>query len=265
MNCKNCHNTLKESQKYCDECGAKVIRNRLTMKALAVQINEQFLSIDNKFLITLIDLFKKPEQVIGGYIDGVRKKYIGVITYYAIALTVLGFQMFILNNFFPEFLDSSSAAFAGTFEASDEGTKNASENFSNIMNNYQGVVFSIFMPLMAVGSWLIYIDKNKHNYTEHLVINIFLSAQTIFFSFIFYILFALINFKDYLTSTIIVSIPIILYGAYVFKKLYRTSYLNALLRYAAAYFIYIIVFSIIAFVIGLIVVFYFMATGKISL
>jgi hypothetical protein len=73
-----------------------VIRNRLTPKVLAEQVNEEFLSIDNKFLITLIDLLKKPEAVIDGYIHGLRKKYIGVIPFYAISLTILGFQTFLL-------------------------------------------------------------------------------------------------------------------------------------------------------------------------
>ena len=60
MDCKNCHKSLNETQKYCDECGAKVIQNRLTPKVLAAQVNEQFISIDNKFFLTFIDLFKKP-------------------------------------------------------------------------------------------------------------------------------------------------------------------------------------------------------------
>jgi len=75
VNCKNCHNTLRDTQKFCDECGAKVIYNRLKPKIIAQQINEQFISIDNKFLLTFIDLFKIPETVIVGYIDGTRKKY----------------------------------------------------------------------------------------------------------------------------------------------------------------------------------------------
>ena len=79
MNCKNCNNNLRDSQRFCDECGAKVIQNRLKPKVLAQQVNEQFLCVDNKFLRTFIDLFRTPEAVIIGYINGTRKKYIDVV------------------------------------------------------------------------------------------------------------------------------------------------------------------------------------------
>ena len=78
MDCKNCNNTLRDTQKFCDECGAKIIQNRLQPKVLAQQVNEQFISIDNKFLRTFVHLFKQPETVIVGYISGTRKKYIDV-------------------------------------------------------------------------------------------------------------------------------------------------------------------------------------------
>lgn len=73
MNCKSCNNTLRDTQNYCDDCGAKVIRNRLTPKVLATQVNKEFISFDNKFLKTFIDLFTKPEVVINGYINGTQK------------------------------------------------------------------------------------------------------------------------------------------------------------------------------------------------
>ena len=52
-------------------------------------------------------MFTKPQEVIGGYIGGVRKRYFNVVSYYAMALTVAGLQIFILRKFFPEALDIS--------------------------------------------------------------------------------------------------------------------------------------------------------------
>jgi hypothetical protein len=100
MNCKNYNKVLVDSQKYCDECGAKIIQNRLTPKVIAAQINEQFLSIDNKLLKTFIDLFKRPEVVINGYINGTRKRYIDVLQYFAVSLTLAGIQVFLMTTFF---------------------------------------------------------------------------------------------------------------------------------------------------------------------
>lgn len=262
MNCKNCNKALKDTQKFCDECGAKVIKNRLTPKVLAAQVNEQFLSIDNKFLQTFIALTVKPDKVIDGFINGQRKTYINVVTYYAVSLTILGFQMFILKNFFPDFLESQDTIFNESFKMSGNGNKNPFENLPDLFNNYQGVFFSIFMPFIAVGTWLVYIDKRKYNYTEHLVINLYLTAQTIYFSFFIFILMAVFGIKDYLFATIIITLPLILYGAYVFKKLYNSKFINAFIKYCAAYIIYMIVFSIIMFLITIVIVIYLISTGK---
>ena len=92
MNCKSCQSTLKSQDNYCNICGAKVIRNRLTFKNLFEHFSEQFLNYDNKFLLTFITLFKRPEDVIAGYISGTRKKYVNVISYFAIAITLSGLQ-----------------------------------------------------------------------------------------------------------------------------------------------------------------------------
>jgi len=265
VECKNCHTSLRDTQNFYDECGAKVIRNRLTPKILAHQVNEEFISIDNKFIQTLISLFSKPEAVIDGYINGLRKKYINVITYYAIALTVLGFQMFLLKQFFPEFLESQNNAFAESFKTGSNEAENPFADFPDLMNNYQGVLFSIFMPFIAIGTWIIYLDKKKHNYTEHLVINLYITAQSIFFTFIIYMALALFNVKDYFLASIIATPPMIIYGAYVFKRLFKSTFFNALLRYLVAYIIYMIAFSIILVLIIIVLVVYLLITGKLNL
>ncbi len=98
MDCKNCHTNLKDTDDFCNTCGAKVVRNRLTIRNLFAHFSEQFLNYDNKFLQTFIHLFTKPEAVIGCYINGTRKKYVNVISYFAIAITISGLQMYILNK-----------------------------------------------------------------------------------------------------------------------------------------------------------------------
>lgn len=264
MNCKNCNITLKNSQNFCDECGAKVIRNRLTPKVLANQINEQFISIDNKFLKTFYTLFKKPENIIDTYINGTRKRFVGVVTYYAIALTVLGFQMFLLKNFFIEFLESKNNFFTKSLPKESHNNAPFSQ-YPNILNDLQGVMFSILMPLIAVGMWIIYLDKKKYNYTEHIVVNLYTTAQTIYVSFIFYLLMAVFNISDFLMAALILSPLTIIYGAYVYKRLYKISFINAFLRYIAAYVIYVIVFIIIFAIISAVVFAYLFANGKINL
>lgn len=64
MDCKNCNTSLVEIQNFCSDCGAKVIRNRLTIRNLFEHFSATFLNYDNKFLQTFIGLFTKPEEII---------------------------------------------------------------------------------------------------------------------------------------------------------------------------------------------------------
>jgi len=54
MNCKNCNITLTNEDNFCNNCGAKIIRNRITIRNLFETFSEQFLNYDNKFLQTFI-------------------------------------------------------------------------------------------------------------------------------------------------------------------------------------------------------------------
>ncbi|WP_255535075.1 DUF3667 domain-containing protein [Cellulophaga sp. E16_2] len=73
MECKNCTLTLEENHNFCADCGAKVVRNRLTIKNLFGDFAQRYLNIDNTFIRTFGKLFVAPEIVILGYINGVRK------------------------------------------------------------------------------------------------------------------------------------------------------------------------------------------------
>ena len=191
MNCKNCNKVLVDSQKYCDECGAKIIQNRLTPKVIAAQINEQFLSIDNKLLKTFIDLFKRPEVVINGYINGTRKRYIDVLEYFAVSLTLAGIQVFLMTTFFRDAIGFDSQL-NQTIQSMPGRENNPFAGIeSDIFTKYQGLIYILTVPLSALGTWLAYfITRNrKYNYTEHLVVNLYYSGQIIIITAVFSILF----------------------------------------------------------------------------
>jgi len=155
MLCKNCETNLNEKSDFCHLCGAKVIRNRLTLKNLLNDFSEQFLNYDNKFLLTFIHLFTKPEIVIDGYINGTRKKYVNVISYFAIALTITGLEYFIVRSFHPEFLDLSAI--------STKGTEAFTNNILKFVQDYQSFVLMLFVHFMHLWETLcFFIFKNTN-------------------------------------------------------------------------------------------------------
>ena len=263
MNCKNCSNNLRAKQKFCDECGAKIIQNRLKPKVLAQQVNEHYFSIDNKLLLTFLDLFRKPEVVIVGYINGTRKKYIDVLQYFALSLTLTGIQVFLMSTFFKESTDISSQFINGFNDASTT-TDNPFKDFDvNALNNYQGLIYILTVPFSAVGSWLAYyiIGERTYNFTEHLVINLYYSAQIIIITALLTILFLVFGL-DYLLISSIVYILTFVYLFYILKRIFKTNFWNTLGRFSLVMAIYIGSFLIIGLITMLIVVIIAVALHK---
>lgn len=255
MHCKNCNTALKDTQKFCDECGAKVIQNRLTPKVLAHQVNEQFISIDNKFLRTFIDLFRQPEVVIVGYIEGTRKKYIDVLQYFAISLTLAGIQVFLMNTFFEESIDFQKGFMEG-FNASSTTSNNPFENIDfNSWSKYQGLIYILMVPFYALGSWLTYyiVGDRIYNFTEHLVINLYYNAQIIITTAVLSILF-LISGLDYLIITTVLTIPFLWYFFFLLKRIFKNSFWNTFARFLMTMVIGFISMLIISLIVVVIIV-----------
>ncbi len=215
MLCKNCNKDLNPDTNFCGLCGAKVIRNRLTIKNLFEHFSETFLNYDNKLLQTFITLFTKPEVVIESYIQGTRKKHVDVISYFAIALTLSGFQMFISNKFFPELMNVDFLA--------QKGAEDFQRNNMNFVQEYQSFVYMLIVPGYALISKIVFFDYKKYNYTEHLVANMYITTHLAICSsiLVFLALFFGINFG----IISLISIPAqILCTAYYFKRLFSLSF-----------------------------------------
>lgn len=221
MTCKNCQTSLNETQDFCQSCGAKVIRNRLTMNNLFTDFSEHFLNYDNRFLQTFIGLFTKPDDVIGGYINGVRKKYVNVISYFAIALTVSGLQLLILDKFFPEAMDLSAMS-----------TSNAGPDSNELMNfirEYQSIIMMINVPMYALVSYFVFYTLKKYNYTEHLVIFMYVLSQMTLIGTFISITSAFFGLSIAHSSMILSPIQV-LYSMYCLKRLYKLSIKGLILR-----------------------------------
>ncbi|WP_406683179.1 DUF3667 domain-containing protein [Seonamhaeicola sp. MEBiC1930] len=221
MNCKNCHTELKAESDFCHNCGGKVIRNRLTIKNLLSHFGETFLNYDNKFLQTFITLFKKPEEVIETYITGTRKKYVNVISYFAIAITISGLYLFILKKFFPETIDYSFMVAPGQEEFQ--------KDYMSFIQEYMSLVMMLYVPVYALMARLSFIGINKFNYTELLVIFLYLQGQMSITTAILGTILAFFGISQGIASFIFIPLMII-FCAFCLKRLYKINLANLLLR-----------------------------------
>lgn len=253
MDCKNCKYSLTNQNKFCPECGAKVIHNKLNFKNLFDQINDQYFSLDNKFFTTIKDLLVKPEIVIDGYINGVRKKYVDVIQFLAISLTLYGFQFLILKTFFSETLITTSST--GN-EQLDKITASINEG----LFEYMGLISILFIPIISTITYLIFINSYKYNYVEHIVINAYVVAQYTILAFCLFILLMIFGL-DTQINFIISSILSYLYIGYSFKKLYNLSIFKTIWKTLLIIITYGIITITIFIFIGIIVGVFFKLTN----
>ncbi|GGI58195.1 DUF3667 domain-containing protein [Winogradskyella haliclonae] len=257
MQCKNCEIPISQNQRYCFDCGARIIKNRLTLKALFQQVNVEFFSVDNKLLKTFNHLFTKPESVIVSYINGTRKKYINVIQYFAIALTLLGIQVFFMEHIFnnPElyklvFLEEL---------AKSPGQENNPFLNGNIddFNSTQSIFFTIGIPFSAFATWITFrmTGIKRFNFTEHVVINLYYGAHTVIVSAFLYV--AALGFGiNFFTAAFYIIILTYAYFFFVLKRVSNTSFWITFANVIISLFIIGAIFvfiSILGAIIGFIV------------
>ncbi len=251
MDCKNCGTTLTSENNFCNTCGAKVIHNQLTLKNVFEDFSEQFLNYDNKFLQTFIALYKKPEDVLNGYITGTRKKYVNVLNYIALAVTVSGIQFFILNKFFPD-----SMEFPGYL------TRNNAfgEEVMNFIIRYYTFWFIALIPVYALISKVVFKNIKKYNYVEHIVIMGYIQAHLSITFFIPGVILSMFGFSLFEYNYITLAI-MILYTAYCFKKLYQLSLKRIIVKTFVFFGIGLLFYIVMVIIFMIVMLTYLYLTG----
>lgn len=248
MTCKNCETALQPEASFCYECGGKVIRNRLTLKNLMIHLGETFFNFDNKLLLTFIDLFKKPETVIGGYINGVRNRHVSPINYLGLSITFGGLYLIVLNKYFPN-------ALSGMYSGGTGGQEIIMNNTLSIIQNYYSLINILFIPFYALISRLVFINRKDFNYTEHVVMSMYIMAHvSLLTSFTSIVLLALKLPADLLsTGSLLFQMA---FFAYCYKQLYKLSIGGIILR--SLFFLGILLaFLLISIITGIIIGIFF--------
>jgi hypothetical protein len=251
MNCKNCHTDLLELDDYCRKCGGKVIRNRLTFKNLFEHLSETFFNYDNKLLRTYIDLFKKPQDVIGDYIDGVRKRYVNPISYLGIALTLTGIVIFLIKR---NALDID-------YDVFNQGINQSyMTKVQALTTEYASVLFLSYIPLFVISSWLIF-KKRNYNIPERTVSFTYIMAQYSITTIIPSIVILIIAPKLYTNYSLILSIFLVLYLLWCLWKISKLKGMD-FFGHILAFFSILGIFYF-AYIIGLMII--LLLTGNLTL
>ncbi|MCK0160379.1 DUF3667 domain-containing protein [Muricauda sp. F6463D] len=204
-----------------------MIRNRITSKNLWDDFLEGYFNLDNTFIKTFIHLFSKPEVVIEGYLQGVRRKYLNPISYIGIALTLSGIVVFLMAKSI-DFME---------FDIFETGAQTVyQEKLMGFILDYQALIFMIYIPLIAISSWLCF-DKKKYNFAERIIIFMYTLAHFSLFSFIPSILVLLFIPEHYINYSLVASLAMIVYVSYVIIRISSSNGIALISRLFLFYFI----------------------------
>ncbi|MEP4946405.1 MAG: DUF3667 domain-containing protein [Flavobacteriaceae bacterium] len=224
------------------------MRNRLSLKNVFQDLSFQVFNFDNTFLKTFRHLIIRPADVVNSYIEGTRKKYMNPISYFAIGITLSGIMFFFLRNVYHVNLTNSSFT--------DKQPANMEFVF-----DYQGLLSYLIMPIYALMTWLLFLDKKKLNYTEHLVTNAYITGQTSLTQVLICIpLFGIFDLEyDIFNWAFLVLV--VAYQFYVLYKIHETKLLSTILRGL----IYLILLAIVMLILGIFIVFLAILSGQMNL
>ncbi|MGJ8685225.1 MAG: DUF3667 domain-containing protein [Nonlabens sp.] len=240
--CKNCTTRYTNKFNFCPNCGAKWVDYRLTPRKITGEFTEKYLGTDNVFLKTCFTLFRFPEDVINGYITGQRKKYVNVINFFFISLTLFGLHIFILKTFYPELIGLADLT----------GENETIGVYLSAFLDYTGLFTSIFIPFYALTGWVVFYNKS-YNYVEHLVlfgyvygvINILTILSTPI------IIIGSFNFLDFSYISLIINILLI---AWYYKRIFKLSLWNTALKTLLMTILYFIIQTVLMTIVGILAI-----------
>jgi len=234
MECKNCAYEIDENEFYCQHCGGKIIRNRISLKLLLSEAAANIFGWDNKYFLTVRGLFVYPGKLLQQYIDGTRKRYMNPISFLLIGLTL---GLFFFNIFSEQYLSITEKAnesqlewmaqnLGGIYESDEfqEKSRADSNKMQEFLLRYLNIITLINLPLYALLSWSVF--RKRYNFGEHLVVNSYLQGVGFLFSILFFFVAIIVHPSLFFLSLLG---TFSLY-CHAYKQLYKLSWSELILK-----------------------------------
>ncbi|WP_405562478.1 DUF3667 domain-containing protein [Polaribacter sp. Asnod6-C07] len=249
MNCKNCQNPLKENAHFCENCGAKVVTDKITFKNLFLDFFINVFGFDSTFFLTMRTILITPEKILKEYLGGVRKRYMNPFAFLAVSA---GISLLVFNYFADDFIAINKSVNTSQLIQLEKDTKidtskmidlsekeksklerrkktaemqlKLNDGIMQFMLRYLNLLTFVFLFILAILSkWTFW---KPYNYGEHLVINAYIYGFANYLTLILFFLAIAFYPSIYFYSTLLY----ILFYIYAFGRFFKVSIWKNFLR-----------------------------------
>lgn len=237
--CKNCQTAF--TGKFCPECGQEATTHKINLHFMWHDIQHGLFHMDKGILFTIKELFTRPGHTIREFIDGKRVKHFKPISLVIVLSTIYGYL-------YVHFHISEVSEITTTNEGL---TKNQLTEINNFLGSHL-YLFELFaLNLFALASFLVF-NKQRYNFTEHLIMNAYLAGQRLFISILTFPILLYFNQIHHLKNLTFLSLLInfcLMYWSYsqIFNNLSKTKTFFLSLT---SFFLFLALFFILVFIIA---------------
>jgi len=181
-NCLNCNKVI--TGKFCDNCSQSASTHRFSLThVFQHDFIHGIFHFDKGFFYTIKELFTRPGHSIREYVQGKRVKHFNYFSTIIILITI-GYFM------------KKWAKVDATVLYDDKKTV---EGLLKVLKDYSKITVFLTVPIISIVSYLFF-RKSKQNYTENLVLNMYLLCGTLIISLLLTTSLILTDNKDFLIS-----------------------------------------------------------------
>lgn len=173
MKCLNCENEFKGH--FCNQCGQKATVKAITLAGVLSDVFRMLTNVDRGLLFNYINLTRKPQATISGYLSGKRIGVFPPIQYAILGVTILTLLDHYLGQGFPSLTGHSELV--GSFK--DSPQYNLGQNFGKILKGNLKFFLPLIIFFFSIPAKLFY---KKFNFAEHLAIQAFILGHAAFFT-----------------------------------------------------------------------------------
>ena len=228
--CLNCQCSVTDDSNFCPNCGAPLIKSRLSTKEVFLELFDVIFLWNKTFFKTLGVLLIHPSRVYRFYIDGGRNKYMNPLFYlllcffiYQIYISITDQELFFISGMKGSFEGySEGASYGGVSDVPELDTS------VNKLNRYSKILFFLLLPIIALCSKWVFKSKQL-NYAEHMSVCSYMLGQIIIISLIVSGFSLLVNINIKIAGYIIASMSVI-YVAICQHLIFQNKLLKSIFR-----------------------------------